>query len=159
MTYSFGWWDYADGPQPAMVNRFSKERIVRRGPLDAGIAPADEPWLRFDYVADDLTYPLAVKWAPDLGEIILDHNKSAEIWRRETGAIATAPAFGTYVRVDDLAPDAFWCWPGVMDIYFQRLAESQSERIAPITLYRLGGWSNGPQSFKIIDFCSAYCVQ
>jgi hypothetical protein len=51
-----------------MINRYSEERIVRRGALTPGFAPADEPWFRFDYVADDLTYPLAVRWAPEAAQ-------------------------------------------------------------------------------------------
>jgi len=70
-----------------------------------------------------LTSPLAVRWAPERGEIVLDHNKSAEIWRRETGAGTAAPPFGAFIRVDDLVSDALWCWPGVIDAHFNRLVE------------------------------------
>jgi hypothetical protein len=154
MSYSFGWWDYIAGHEPAMINRYSEERIIRRGALTPGFAPADEPWFRFDYVADDLTYPLAVRWAPERGEIILDHNKSAEIWRRETGAGPAPPPFGTFVRVDDLVPDALWCWPGVIDAHFSRLKEDEPptpptpgyrfhKGRSPLTLFRLGGYHNG----------------
>ena len=161
MSYSFGWWDFNETDQPAVVNRYSAERIVRRGTLEPGMAPPDEPWLRFDYIADDLTYPLAVRWAPEAGEILLDHNKSAEIWRRETGSGAAPPPFGTFVRVDDLVPDALWCWPGVIDAHFRRLKEDPPpapprrpdpfhKGRSPLTLFRLGGYQNGHWQDRLV---------
>ena len=125
------------------------------------MASPDEPWLRFDYVADDMTYPLAVRWAPERGEILLDHNKSADIWRRETGSGIAPPPFGTFVRVDDLVPDALWCWPGVIDAHFRRLTEDAPpapprlpdgfhKGPSPLTLFRLGGYQNGHWQDRLV---------
>jgi hypothetical protein len=150
MSYQFGWWDSIEADPPAMVNRYTHERLVRRGACPPGSTPGGEPWLRFDYVADDLVFPLAVKWAPEHGEIVVDYNLSAQLWREETGSPSPTPPFGAYLRIDDLAADALWCWPGVLDAYFARRAEQPTGREPPMTLYRLGGWSNSVWSPQMV---------
>jgi hypothetical protein len=154
MSYAMGWWDFVDSDTPQIIHRYTGERIVRSGPLGDGLAPPGEPWFRFDYQSAGLNYPLAVRWAPERGEIVIDHNRSAQLWR-QSGAADQYPHWGTYARVDDLAADAFWCWPGIVDI-----AIAQMRGIAPwnetlggqptlprageplLSIFRLGGYAN-----------------
>jgi len=154
MSYAMGWWDFVDSDTPQIIHRYTGERIVRSGPLGDGLAPPGENWFRFDYQSPGLNYPLAVRWAPEQGEIVIDHNRSAQL-SRQSGATDEYPRWGAYARVDDLVADAFWCWPGIVDI-----AISQMRGIVPhfdrqrdhtsvpglgapvLAIFRLGGYVN-----------------
>jgi hypothetical protein len=154
MSYAMGWWDFVESDTPQIIHRYTGERVVRSGPLGDGLAPPGEPWFRFDYQSAGLNYPLAVLWAPERGEIVIDHNRSAQL-SRQSGAADEYPRWGAYARVDDLVADAFWCWPGIVDI-----AITQMRGIAPdfdrqrdrpsvprageplLAIFRLGGYSN-----------------
>lgn len=182
-NYSFGWWDFhedltsgprpwADGPsaRQGMVNRYSDERVVMGGALDAedkaaAIAAhpehANESWLRFDYEHEEFCFPLVVAWNPEAGRILVDYNLSAALWRRETNTKVDWPPYGGWCRVDDMVADAFWCWPGVLEVlmrhswwadlevdpyrstYMQNLEDlgmGTSKNLFGIVL--VGGWSN-----------------
>lgn len=162
MGYSFGWWDYVEGERPAMVNSFTGERIVKAGSLanvDASeaIAPypdtAAGPWTRFEYDHDEFRFPVAVFWQPEIGRIAIDYNLSAKIWRREANDDLLYPPYGGWLRIDDMLPDALWCWPGVIEAYFRRrtpllerglsLGEWGSRLSRLVSVISLGGWSNG----------------
>lgn len=49
-----------------------------------------------------------------------DHDRSAQL-ARESGAADVYPRWGAYTRVDGLAADAFWCWPGIVVIAISRM--------------------------------------
>ena len=122
MSYAFGWWDYEEiDNEPQMICRDSDERVVMVGDLPEpwlakAIAehpkrPADR-WKRFEYRHEEFWFPLIVNWVPEEGRILVDYNLSSELWRLETNADTEHPPYGGWVRVDDMVPDAFWCWPG-----------------------------------------------
>ena len=121
MSYAFGWWDYEEiYNEPQMICRDSDERVVMVCDLaDPWLAkaiaehpkrPADR-WKRFEYRHEEFWFPLIVNWVPEEGRILVDYNLSSELWRQETNAETEYPPYGGWVRVDDMVPDAFWCWP------------------------------------------------
>lgn len=132
--YAFGCWDFEENGAPMMVNRLSGERIIRRGPLTKGVAPDDGPWFRFDYVHSELRYPLAIKWALEQREIVVDHNLSARLWRETTHAPGSHPSYGAFVRVDDCIIDAILCYPEVA----RRIRSQDTGGI----IRRIGGWTS-----------------
>ncbi len=124
MSYAFGWWDFVevDG-EPQMVCRDSDERVVMVRDLEEpwlAKAIAEHPkrpesrWRRFEYRHEEFWFPLIVNWVPEEGRILVDYNLSSKLWRLETNAETEHPPYAPYggwVRVDDMVPDAFWCWP------------------------------------------------
>jgi len=130
MSYAFGWWDFVeiDG-EPQMVCRDSDERVVMVGDLEEpwlAKAIAEHPkrpsdrWKRFEYRHDEFWFPLIVNWVPEEGHVLVDYNLSSELWRIETNAETEYPPYGGWVRVDDMVPDAFWCWPGVLEARYAK---------------------------------------
>lgn len=130
MGYAVGWWDFVEiGDEQQMICRDSDERVVMVGDLDgpwSSKAIAEHPkrpndrWMRFEYRHEEFWFPLIVNWVPEEGRILVDYNLSSELWRIETNADTEYPPYGGWVRVDDMVPDAFWCWPGVLKGYLPR---------------------------------------
>jgi hypothetical protein len=154
MPYAMGSWDFVDSDTPEIVHRYTGERLVRSGKLGDGLAPPGEDWFRFDYKSTGLNYPLAVRWSPERGQIVIDHNRSAEL-ARQSGAGEEYPRWGAYARVDDLVADALWCWPGVVDIaltqmrnivpHFDRERDRAGTACAGeplLAIFRVGGYAN-----------------
>lgn len=124
MSRTFGWWDFFDGAEPQMICRDTDERIVNAGPLsdwwrDAATSrhpnlPGDR-WRRFEYRHPEFRFPFVANWRPETGRAFIDYNLSSDVWREEFNSDNGHPPYGAWVRVDDMVPDAFWCWPGMLD--------------------------------------------
>jgi hypothetical protein len=66
----------------------------------------------------------------------LDHQRSAEIWRKETNSDTLHPPYGIWRRVDDCAFDALLCWPELEATWRPALGSVRS------------GWLNGKWRVK-----------
>ena len=166
MSYSFGWWDFVEnGSETEMVCRDSNERIVMVGSLaEPWLAkamaehperPADR-WMRFEYRHEEFWFPLIVNWVPEEGRILVDYNLSSELWRIETNAETEYPPYGGWIRVDDMVPDAFWCWPGS---FFDNTFDSKEVAKDDWGICLIGKWHGGKwekQYFSRECSCSGY---
>ena len=167
MSYVFGWWDFVevDGEQQ-MVCRDSDERVVMVRDLEKpwlAKACAEHPkrpadrWKRFEYRHAEFWFPLIVNWVPDEGRILVDYNLSSELWRLETNADTEYPPYGGWVRVDDMVPDAFWCWPGILEVIRKNTSkEKDSNNITdwkPVDHLKYSENLIPTQSEKIAKYC------
>ncbi len=142
-----GWWQWAGGGDAGDLGQMwhihTGERLVHRGPID----PAQRASLgadlhadlreaatlhRFDYLHEELDYPLILSVTPDFSRLELDHTASAALWRAEVGAAEHFPRYGAFCRVDDAALEAFRIWPSE-----RRQGDGQGRLILH------GGWFNG----------------
>ena len=152
MSYLFGWWDFVEvNGEQQMVCRDSDERVVMVRDLEEpwlAKATAEHPkrpadrWKRFEYRHEEFWFPLIVNWVPEEGRILVDYNLSSELWRLETNAETEYPPYGGWVRVDDMVPDAFWCWPGYLDQLAAMLDEKKRCSFAYDThgIFVVGHW-------------------
>jgi len=140
MTTTIGWWDYDETDRPTLINRDSGERVRMGEEVSIAGKRPGQRWVRFDYLHDDLEFPVLVCWMPEEGHIVVDYLASVALWRRETNSDLPHPPYGTWVRVDDCIIDAIWCWPGVLG------AIAGAQKVAQLPLNgwigRAGGWSN-----------------
>lgn len=147
-----GWWQWIEGEGGvgrlgAMCHVYTGEKIVHRGTLSEAVPDrrhdiephlhenlrnADGLLQRFDYLHNELEYPLVVAVTPDFSELHVDHNASVVLWRLERGGAQEYPPYGVFCRVDDALLEAFRIWPS---------SRSASDR--PGRLSVLGGWFNG----------------
>lgn len=124
MSEGFGWW-LALPKVDMLVNRASGQRLRRIGLARVEDDPAGQGWFRFEYRDDEVGYPLLcrviegryinpLKPRDEVSGPVLqvDHNRSAALWRRESGSQSAVPPYGLWRRVDDCITDAFPCWPG-----------------------------------------------
>lgn len=147
MSYTFGWWDFETiNGEEQMICRDSDERVVKVGSLDEpwlGKACAEHPkrptdrWMRFEYRHSEFWFPLIVNWVPEEGRILVDYNLSSELWRQETNAETEYPPYGGWVRVDDMVPDAFWCWP---EGIFENAYQAEDVRKDDWGIFLIGKW-------------------
>lgn len=125
MGHIFGWWD-AFPKGRTLINRASGQRVRLVGVWLDEQDTEDARWLRFEYEDDEVCYPVVARLIrgdyvdPEFprrrktGQILrIDHNRSAIVWRRETGAATDSPPYGLWRRVDDCITDAFACWPAL----------------------------------------------
>ncbi len=140
----FGWWK-AVARERMLVNRVSGQRVRRVGRTQDADAPADQVWLRFEYEdKEGVRFPLLVRQVElrELGctwrrganrqALVVDYERSAALWRHETGAAADYPSYGLWCRVDDCITDALPCWPRM----------TSQDRIL-FSVFVVGGWLNG----------------
>lgn len=154
----FGWWK-AVARERMLVNRASGQRVRRVGPAQAADLPADQVWLRFEYEdKEGVRFPLLVRQVElwELGRtwtrvanrqaLVVDYERSAALWRHETGAAEDYPSYGLWCRVDDCITDALPCWPRM----------TSQDRIH-FSVFFVGGWLNGTwrsdfrRSFSSLD--------
>jgi len=96
--------------------------------------------MRFDYVDDELSYPLLVERREmklESGHVTsiiwrVDYVRSHLLWAREQGIAAPNPSYGQWCRVDDCVTDALAHWP-----------EHPETGKPPGTIAFNGGWFNG----------------
>ncbi len=127
------------GTDQGLTNRFTGERIRKGGHFELPGRRLGQKWLRLDYLHDDLEFPVLACWQPEDGQIVLDYEASAALWRQETNSDLAHPPYGAWVRVDDCVIDAIWCWPEILETLRWQSEEGPSGG----WIGRVGGWCNG----------------
>lgn len=122
-----------------LTNQFTRERIRMGDPFELPGRRLGKKWLRLEYLHEDLEFPILACWQPENGQIVLDYNASAELWRQETNSDLAHPPYGTWVRVDDCVIDAIWCWPKILETLKWQGGGGPSGG----WIGRVGGWCNG----------------
>jgi hypothetical protein len=136
-------WSY-DASTQALSNDRSGQRITFQGSNSSFVnrassadTTADSSWC-FLYEDRDLQYPLIVErlvnrvasqpryiWQ-------IDHQRSAQLWRKRGNHDQPFPSYGFWRRVDACATDAFLCWPN-----------SEATGSRPWRVESRSGWLNG----------------
>jgi hypothetical protein len=144
MRYSFGWWDFIDGPAPTMHNRDTGERVILRKSVTpevesrARLLHPDSyhkqlrKWAALEYQSGDqgegtASYSCAVHWDIEGQEVLLDHTVMVE-------TPEDAPPYFLWAQADDMFSDAIIAWPRVS--IFSRSGSG-------FTVSSCGGWCNG----------------
>lgn len=147
MFHIFGWWHF-DEETCSLVNRISGESLNFIGATDSqgqsGIF-RDKSWLRFEYVFEDLKFPVLVEQysrrytynmsAQPLKRWQIDYVRSAAAWFLESNENLEILPYGVWRRVDDCVSDALLCWP-----------HAKATGKPPFQLKSKGGWLNGTWS-------------
>jgi hypothetical protein len=133
MKQVFGWW-HLDAESRSLVNtvtheriRFSDSRLVDQ---PGGVLGS----VQLEYEHETIRYPLVAEIVSKLDDTArqwqINHNHSANQWRRENKSDLGYPPFGLWRRVDDCVTDVLACWPHVIVNSFP-------------TIVAFGGWRNG----------------
>jgi len=171
------WWQY-DESNASMLHMGTGEQVILRGEVDlrCRLLPGQEParlaaaghnsgWYRFDYIFEDLRYPLLVGMGPFAyptpdqqrhlympeGEYrpgprmdgwiwIVDHDRSAQVWRRES-ATKSLPDYTLWSHADEAIVATALLWRG--ERWKPRWQYPRRKEGPALEIALRGGWLNG----------------